>query len=315
MFLPKLPFRHRRRIVKVRRNHLVLGIAAALAAYFLLALMNAFAKMLGDFHHPLEIGFFRNIVALVPFLVWAWFAGFERLKTRKPAGIIIRSLIGTVSLVVTFAAFIAMPMAETTAFLFTSSLFLPVLSYFFLKEKVGPWRWSAIVAGFIGVLVMVQPTGQVTAIGITLALSAALLHATLGTVLRYLGKTESPMTITFYFLLIGALVTAIPMPFIASPLHPSLWWVYLGIGLSGAAAQFMLATAFRYAQAALVTIFNYSGLIWATLFGWLIWGDLPTAAILTGGGIVIASNIFIIWREQKRKSVPANVQGIDRKPV
>ncbi|MDQ2696605.1 MAG: DMT family transporter, partial [Pseudomonadota bacterium] len=262
-----------------RGESVLIGIAAALAAYFLLSVMNMFAKLLGDHHHPLEVGFLRNLIALMPFLLWAVVVGFGRLKTPKLGGIAIRSVIGTISLVVTFAAYIAMPMADTTALLFTSSLLLPVFSSFLLKENVGPWRWGAIVIGFAGVLVMVQPTGAVNATGVALALSAAFLHATLGLILRYLGKTESPMVVTFYFLLIGTLGTSLPMPFVASPLRPELWWQYLGLGLSGALAQFLLATAFRHAQAAVVTVFNYSGIVWATLFGWLIWNDWPTVPV------------------------------------
>lgn len=297
----------------------MIGVAAALAAYFLLSVMNMFAKLLGDHHHPLEVGFYRNLIALIPFLLWAMAAGFGQLKTRKFGGIALRSVVGTVSLVVTFAAYIAMPMADTTAFLFTSSLLLPVLSFFFLKEYVGPWRWGAIVTGFIGVLVMVQPTGAVNTPGVALALSAAFLHATLGTLLRYLGKTESPVVVTFYFLLIGTLGTSLPMPFVASPLRPELWWQYLGLGLSGALAQFLLATAFRHAQAAAVTVFNYSGILWATLFGWLIWNDWPAAPVLIGGGLIIACNIVIIWREQqaarKKRRQPAYPETVDEQPL
>lgn len=297
----------------------MIGIAAAVAAYFLFSVMNMFAKMLGDYHHPLEVGFYRNVIALIPFLLWASVAGFGRLKTRKFGGIAIRSVLGSISLVVTFAAFMAMPMADTTAFLFTSSLFLPLLSFFFLQEHVGPWRWSAIIIGFIGVLIMVQPTGVVNATGITLALSAAFLHGILGTILRHLGKTESPLVVTFYFLLIGMVGTALPMPFIASPFQPELWWQYLGLGLSGALAQFMLATAFRHAQAAVVTVFNYSGIIWATLFGWLIWSDWPTVPIVIGGGLVIVCNIFIIWREQraarKKRKEPIYPETLDEQPL
>lgn len=300
--------------------HPLLGVAAALAAYFLLSIMNMFAKLLGEFHHPLEVGFYRNAIACVPFLIWGAHSGFDRLKTRKFTGIVIRSCIGTVSLVTTFAAFMAMPMADTTAFIFTSSLFLPVLSFFFLKEYIGPYRWAAILTGFIGALIMLRPSGEFNSLGITLALSAAFMQAALGTILRYLGKTESPIVITFWFLLIGALLTAIPMPWIASPIHWDKWWMYLGLGLSGAVAQFMLATAFRHAQAAVVTVFNYSGIIWATLFGWAIWGDWPTPAILLGGAMVIGCNIFIVWREQlqaKRHVIakPVYPETVDEQPL
>jgi drug/metabolite transporter (DMT)-like permease len=132
---------------------------------------------------------------------------------------------------------------------------------------------------------------------------AALMHATLQIVLRYLGRYESPETITFYFLVVGTLVTALPLPFVA--VTPTLAEVPLlfGVGLSGALAQWLLSTAFRNAPAAIVTVFNYSGIVWATIFGWLIWNDWPLPAVLAGAGIVIASNALIIWRESRVRAI------------
>jgi len=131
------------------------------------------------------------------------------------------------------------------------------------------------------------------------ALSAALLHATLQIILRYLGRYESPETISFYFFVIGIVLTALPMPFIA--VRPTLAEIPLlvGVGLSGAAAQWLLSVAFRHARAAIVTVFNYSGIVWATLFGWMIWNEWPLPAVMAGAAIVIASNILIIWRESR----------------
>jgi drug/metabolite transporter (DMT)-like permease len=183
--------------------------------------------------------------------------------------------------------------------LFTSSLFIPVLGVIFLSEKVGRYRWAAVVIGFAGVVIMVGPAGHVSALGITLAMAAALMHATLQIVLRYLGRYERPETVTFYFLVIGTLITALPLPLVA--VTPSLTELPLlfGVGLSGALAQWLLSTAFRNARAAIVTVFNYSGIVWATLFGWLIWNDWPLPTVLIGAGVVIASNGLIIWRESR----------------
>ena len=104
---------------------------------------------------------------------------------------------------------------------------------------------------------------------------------------------------TFYFFVIGTLVTALPLPFVV--VQPTLAEIPLlfGVGLSGAAAQWLLSTAFRNAPAAIVTVFNYSGIVWATLFGWLIWNEWPLPAVLVGAAIVIASNFLIIRRESR----------------
>jgi drug/metabolite transporter (DMT)-like permease len=280
------------------------GMGYAVLAYFLLAIMQVFGKLLSDHHHVIEIAFYRNAIALLPFLLFILMTGRRDILHIKPGylkPVMLRSVFGTLSLIVTFAAFAAMPMADTTAFLFTSSLILPVLCIFFLGEKVGPYRWGAIIAGLIGAVIMAMPTGAVNSTGIILALSAASLHAVLGTLLRHLGKSEKPETITFYFLLIGLILTAVAMPWVAVLPAPELIPWLIGLGLSGAAAQFCLSLAFKYAPAALVTIFNYTGIIWATLFGWYIWSDWPTWPIWIGGGIVILSNLYIVVREQRNR--------------
>ena len=190
-------------------------------------------------------------------------------------------------------------MADTTALLFTASLFIPVLGVIFLKESVGPYRWAAVAMGFIGVVIMAHPSGEVYTFGILVTLFAALLHATLQIILRYLGRFESPETISFYFFVIGIFLTALPLPFIA--VRPALAEIPLlvGIGLSGAAAQWLLSYAFRNAKVAVVTVFNYSSIVWATLFGWMIWNEWPLPTVIAGATIVIASNILMIWRETR----------------
>lgn len=280
-------------------------MVSGLLAFFLLAVMNVFAKLLSETHHVIEIAFWRNFIATLPFL-FIIFAMKRKEVTKinqRPGGIVARAIIGTVSLSVTFAAFAAMPMADVTAFLFTSSLLLPIFGVIFLSEKVGIYRWSAVLIGFVGVLIMLQPQGQFNGLGVSLALTAAFMHAVLQTILRYLGKTERPETITFYFVAIGTVVAAIPMPWLFTMPTWNEIPLFIGVGISGVLAQFLLSMAFGNAPAAVVTVFNYSGLIWATFFGWIIWREWPVDEIWIGGVIVIASNIFIIWRESRKRKM------------
>lgn len=274
---------------------------AAIGAFFMFTVMNVFAKMLSTTHSVIEIAFYRNLIACVPFLVLVFVFGKRDILVirSKPSLVGFRAVLGSLSLMTTFAAFSLMPMAETTMLLFTASLFIPVLGVFFLRERVGPYRWVAVAVGFMGVVIMVRPTAHVSALGVTVAITAALMHATLQIVLRYLGRFERPETITFYFLVIGTLITALPLPFVA--VTPTMTEVPLlfGVGLSGAIAQWLISTAFRHAPAAVVTVFNYTGIVWSTLFGWLIWNDFPVPAVLIGAAVVIASNGFIIWRESR----------------
>jgi len=282
-------------------EHVVLGMTAAMGAFFMFTVMNMFAKMLSVNHSVIEIAFYRNLIASLPFLIMIFAFGRREILVikTKPSLVGIRAVIGTISLVTTFAAYSLMPMADTTALLFTASLFIPVLAVIFLKESVGPYRWAAVAIGFIGVVIMSHPSGEVYLLGVVVALFAALLHATLQIILRYLGRFESPETISFYFFVIGVCMTALPLPFIA--VRPTMAEIPLlfGVGFSGAAAQWLLSIAFRNARAAVVTVFNYSSIVWATLFGWMIWSEWPMPTVITGAAIVIASNILMIWRESR----------------
>ena len=287
------------------RERVVLGMLAGLGAFFMFTVMNAFAKLLAETHSVIEIAFYRNLIATLPFLVLIY--GFGRrdilVVNSKPGMIAWRAVLGSVTIAMTFTAYALMPMADATAFLFSASLFVPVLGVLLLGERVGPWRWSAVVAGFAGVLVMVRPSGEVYLLGVGVALATAFMQALLAIILRYLGRSEEPETVSFYFFVIGTFVMALPMPFVA--VRPALAELPLlvGVGLSGAAAQFLLSTAYRNAPAALVTVFNYSGIVWAALLGWLIWNDWPLPQVFAGAAIVIAANLLIIWRESRRREI------------
>jgi drug/metabolite transporter (DMT)-like permease len=285
----------------VHKDRIALGMAASAASFFMLNTMNVFAKLLSPYHSALEVAFYRNLIAAIPFAIWFFLLGRRdllKIYSRVDA-IILRSVIGTVSIIATFRAFNYLPIADAQALFFTSSLFVPLMGYLFLGERVGLYRLSAVIIGFLGILIIVRPGGAVNATGVSLAVSAALMHAGLGTLLRVLGRTERPETVTFYFLAIGAAMTGLAMPFIATVPAWKEVPLFLGAGISGAFAQIFLSAAYKYAPMALVTVFNYTGIIWATAYGWFIWGDWPGAPIWTGASIIIASSLFIVWRENR----------------
>jgi drug/metabolite transporter (DMT)-like permease len=288
-----------------QRDNVVLGMTAGVGAYFMFSIMVMLAKLLSANHSVIEIAFYRNLIGSMPFLFVVFALGRRDILTlnTKPGLVAGRAVLGAISLVVTFYAYSLMPLADTTALLFTASLFIPILAVIFLKESVGPYRWSAVVVGFMGVIVMARPTGDVYLLGISIALCAALLHATLQIILRYLGRYESPETISFYFFAVGTILTGTAMPFVANTPTVSEIPLLLGVGLSGAAAQWLLSVAYGNAPAAVVTIFNYTSIVWATLFGWMIWNEWPMPAVIAGAAIVIASNILIVWRESRPKAI------------
>jgi len=285
----------------VHADNYIVGMAAALLAYLSMAAMNVLAKLLSEHHHVIEIGFYRNLIGFLPFLFMVFAMGKrDILKIRgNRRDIFLRSILGSVSLIFTFAAYAAMPMADTSAFLFTSSLLIPALGFFVLGERVGPFRWSAIALGFLGVLIMLRPTGVVNSVGVSLALGAAMIQAVLQILLRKLGRTERPETVTFYFLGIGAVLTAIPLPLVFTAPGWNELPLIIGIGLCGVFMQMALSIAFKNAPANIITVFNYSSIIWTTTFGWFIWNDWPTLPIWIGGSIVVISNFIIVWREAR----------------
>jgi drug/metabolite transporter (DMT)-like permease len=288
-----------------RKDNVVLGMTAAVGAYFMFSVMVMIAKLLSVNHSVIEIAFYRNLIGSIPFLIVIFALGRRdilRLRS-KPILVVVRAVIGTISLVTTFAAYSLMPLADTTALLFAASLYIPILGVLVLKESVGPYRWSAVILGFAGVLVMVRPTGDVFVLGVSVAMCAALMHATLQIILRYLGRFESPETISFYFLGVGTILTALAMPFVAVTPTLSEAPLLIGVGLSGATAQWLLSIAYKNAPAAVVTVFNYTSIVWATLFGWMIWNEWPLPAVFVGAAIVIASNLLIVWRESRLRHV------------
>ena len=286
-------------------EHVVRGMIASMGAFFMFTVMNVFAKLLSANHSVIEIAFYRNLIACMPFLFMVCVLGKRAILVirSQPAAVGFRAVLGAVSLVTTFAAYSLMPMAETAVLLFTASLFIPVFGVFFLKERVGPYRWAGVAIGFVGVVIMAGPIGNVNSLGVAVALLAALLHATLQVVLRYLGRFERPETVTFYFLVIGTLVTALPLPFVAVPPTMAEIPLLVGVGLSGAVAQWLISIAFRNAPAAIVTVFNYSSIVWSMLFGWMIWNEWPLPTVLAGATIIIASNALVIWRESRARPI------------
>ena len=293
---------------KDESEHLVRGMWAGAGAIFMFMLMNMIAKHLSASHSILEIVFFRNLIACVPFLIAGFAFGRREIFViqSKRLMVVTRAVLGTVTLTMTFAAYSLMPMAETTVLLFTASLFIPVLGVLLLHERVGPYRWTAVLTGFVGVSIMVQPTGEVAMLGVIVALCAALLQATMSILLRHLGAHERPETTTFYFFIIGTFVSGLAMPFVAT--GPTLAEIpfFIAIGLAGAAAQWLYSTALKYTPAALVAVINYSSIVWAILFGWMVWNDWPLPIVFAGTAIVISSNLLIVWRERSlRRSLQA----------
>jgi drug/metabolite transporter (DMT)-like permease len=289
------------------QDRILKGVVHVCTAFFLFTVMQAAAKLLTGRHHVIEIAFYRNIIALIPLLAYIIARRkFYLLKTKKPVAMAFRMLIGTSGLIITFAAVQALPLANATVIFFTATLLVPVFSFFFLKEQVGWHRWAAVFIGMGGVVLVAQPSAQLTALGVGLALAAAFTHAVVAVLIRHM-RSENPLTITFYFILGGALVPGLLMPWFAhAPTVESLLPL-LFIGVAGGLGQYFLTSGLQMAPASLLSPFNYTGLLWATGLDMLLWNYVPGWPVFAGAAIIIASNLYILHRERLKgkKTKPA----------
>jgi len=170
-----------------------------------------------------------------------------------------------------------------------------------LKEHIGPRRWIAIVIGFAGVLVITQPSGAGFGWGAVLALSAAFGDALGINITRRMSATESSHSMLFWSSVILLVAFGAVLPFFWTTPSGHDWLVIFILALSGSGAQFCLAQAFRYGEVSMLAPLEYSALIWAVLFGYVFWDDLPTATVLIGVAIIIASSAYVAHREAQEK--------------
>jgi drug/metabolite transporter (DMT)-like permease len=297
-------------------QHAGRGIAFRIGAMVCMAALSALVKWCGSRGiNVFQIIFFRNAFAFVPLGIYIWrTTGFSVLRTQRPLGHLARSTIGISAMVCSFSAVQFLPLTAATAFNFASPLFMTALAALILHEKVGPHRWGAVAVGFIGVLVMVRPApGPLHPIGAAMAGAdhKALTHligtglALLGAAgaagamiaVREIGRTERGPTIVFYFTLAGTAVGLVSLPFVWVTPDPATLALLILAGLIGGVGQMLLTEALRVAPVGVVAPFDYTQLIWASLFGFFIWGELPHPATLIGAGIVAASGIYILYRE------------------
>lgn len=279
------------------------GIALRVAAMACMAGLAALVKWCSSRGVPvLEIIFFRNAFAFVPVLIYiSRTSGFGVLKTKRPLGHLMRSAIGLTGMVCGFTAVTLLPLTQSTALSFSAPLFMTALSAVILKETVGLHRWGAVLVGLVGVLIMIHPDPAHMAVAGTLfALCGAVGSAGAMIAIREIGRTEPGATIVFYFTLAGMVLGLCSLPF--GWVMPDLQTLGLLItaGLLGGVGQLFLTEAIRRAPVAVVAPFDYTQLVWASLIGFLVWGESPRLATLLGAIVVAGSSIYILLRETRR---------------
>jgi drug/metabolite transporter (DMT)-like permease len=283
-------------------QRILLALALRVAAAMSLATLLALVKYAGESGIALpEIMFWRQAVS-VP-LLFGWLAatgGLHRLRTKRLGSHARRAAVGMFNMIFNFGAAILLPLAESTTLGFTTPLFAVVLAALVMREHIGPYRWLAVALGFAGVLVIAQPGGEPTPpLGLAAGLVAAFLIAVINFQIRDLGRTEEPISIVFWFAAFGTPMAALALPFFMTAHSAWQWLVLLAVGAVGTGAQLLLSASLRYGTVARIIVMDYTALIWATLWGWLVWDRLPPAATWLGAPLIVAAGLVIAWRERR----------------
>lgn len=280
----------------------VLALVFRLGSALSFATMMMLIKLLSERHVSLpEIMFFRQATC-VPLLLLGLAATGQlgSLRTTRIRAHGARGVVGMTNMVFNFGATILLPLAESTTLGFTTALFAVLIAGLILKEQVGPWRWTAVLLGFAGVVIVAQPGGEpVNPLGVGAAMVCALLTAVINYQIRDLGRTEPPTRVVFWFSVIGSVLATPFMAIWVQPHDPATWAMLVAMGACGLFGQLGMTAALRLGSVTSVIVMDYTTLIWATLYGWLIWDRLPPTTLWLGAPLIVAAGAIIAWRQHR----------------
>lgn len=280
------------------------GMALRAAAAFSFSLMYALMKQAATLE-PVSAGemvFYRSVFGLPVVILWVLSrrGGLASIATRRPMVHVWRCALGVTGILLIFQGLRLLPLADATTIGFTAPIFATLLSILVLKEKVGPHRWTAIVLGFLGVMVVLRPgmEGAPPLGGLLFALGGAFVAASVTVTLRQLGRTESATAIVFWFFIACAAVGG-AFALIDGRSHS---WTVLAIlaagGLAGGLAQLLMTTSLQHAPVSTLAPLDYLQMVGAVVLGWVLMRDAPTAATLIGAALIAGSGLYTAWRER-----------------
>jgi len=298
-----------------RRDSPVTGILLKVLSVAIFVAMQSFIKSAGQVPSG-QIVFFRSLFAIFPILAMlAWRSELPTaLTTSRPFNHIARGVVGVSSMMLGFFALTRLPLPEAITLNYAQPLLVVVISALFMGEVIRSYRWTAVVVGLAGVLIISWPRltllsgdsglSNQEAIGVAAALLAACISAVALLLVRDLVGTERTPTIVLWFSLTASAAGLCTLPFGWQWL--TAWQVIALVTavFCGGIAQIFMTESYRYAEASTVAPFEYTSIIIGVIVGYLAFGNVPTANIVVGGAIVVGSGIFIIWRE--------HVLGIER---
>lgn len=287
----------------------MLGIGLKIASVAVFMMMSTLLKAAEGI--PLgQLVFFRSFFAIIAVIAYlAWRGQLQgAFHTRNAAGHFFRGLIGVISMSMSFYALIKLPLPEAIAINYASPLIAVILGAVILHEVVRLYRWTAVVIGLFGVLVIVWPRltlftsgniGQDEALGALAALAAAASSAVAMMLVRTLVQTERTSTIVIYFSVSATLLSLVSLPFGWVMPTAGQFAMLIGAGFAGGIAQILLTGSYRYAPMSTIAPFEYTSLLLSLAIGYLLFSDVPTLEMLVGGSIVVAAGIYIIYREHQ----------------
>ncbi len=284
------------------------GIALKASSVAAFTVMAALIKAAGRVP-PGEIVFFRSFFAIFPIIPYLILTGTlaTALKTRDPFGHIWRGFIGVSAMGFGFYAITRLPLPEVTALGYASPLFVVLLSAVFLREKVRAYRWSAVLLGLAGVIIISWPrltvfqghAGSDETFGAIATIMGAFLAAIAMLIVRRLVRTEETQTIVLFFSISASLFALLTIPFGWVLLDPSQILLLVTAGMIGGIAQILLTESYRHAEASVLAPFEYTSILLAIVIGYAVFAETPTLYTLAGSAIVVAAGFFIIMREHR----------------
>ena len=285
----------------VARPRPLLALGLRLLAALTLATMAMLVKLGAQRGvHLAEMLFWRQAVTLL--IVTALLGALGRLaqvRTGRLRAHGMRAIYGIVGMVFVYGAVILLPLAEATTLSFTTPIFAVLLAIALFRERIGLYRWSAVVIGFLGVLIVMQPGSgdTIDPFGIAAGLVAAFMVALISLQIQDLNTTETPFSIIFWFTALTAPVVALALPFVFTAHDATTWLVLFAMAVCGAAAQVLLTLSLRFGSAATIIVMDYTALVWAVAYGWTVFDTQPPPALWVGAPLIIAAGLLVAWRE------------------
>ena len=278
------------------------GIGCMVLGGFLLTVNDAIQKWMTDDFPRGELLAVRGMFVMTPILFFAWrLGGLSTLRIHSRRGQAVRAILVCTTSFLFITALSLMPLADAIALTFVSPLILTGLAAVALGEPVGWHRWMAVLVGFLGVIVMLRPGAGVVQWAAAFPLGVAFLGAVRDVVTRRMHDTESTIAIMFYSFLAVIVVYSATAVYGWKPISGPQLALFSVNGLVLGLAHFFLIEALRLTGAAVIAPYKYITMVWALLFGFVLWGDSPDAWMMVGGVLVVGSGLYILRRESRMK--------------